>query len=175
MLSRVLTMKKRRRDKVRPGNRYSPAKLGEQSEQARWMSLGDSAICYGCQPDTTPLQSIDLKPVEGRFNTVQMFSPMSAAPPITILAGNQGAVSIDLQRFVSPNTANVASALSLLSRLPYCQPQHWISVRACINSNMFVVENTPIDEAILLSMQFSILIPGSEILKTYSKFWLGRK
>lgn len=117
-------MKKRRRDKVRPVHRYSPAKLREQSEQARWMSLGDSAICHGCQPDTTLLQSIDLKPVEGRFNTVQMFSPMSAAPPITILAGNQGAVSIDLQRFVSPNTANVASALSLLSRLPYCQPHH---------------------------------------------------
>lgn len=123
MLSRVVTMK-RRRDKIRPGNRASPMKNRDQSDQARWISLEDSKICFDCQPDTTSLQSIDFKPVENCFNAVQMFSPMSAVPPITMLAGNQSAITANLQRFVSPNTANVASALSLLSRLPYCQPHH---------------------------------------------------
>ena len=123
MLSRVVTMK-RRRDKVRPGKKASPMKSRDQIDHARWMSLGDSTICFDCQPDTTSLQVIDFKPVEKSFDAVQMFSPMGAVPPVTMLAGNQSAITANLQRFVSPNTANVASALSLLSRLPYCQPHH---------------------------------------------------
>ena len=126
MLSRVVTIKKRGRD--RDQERFQQ-KCGSSSDS---IQLSESCIIpldlrdtiVGKQIGCAAIQSLDFGIGRGSTIPVKFLSPVGAAMPVQSQAGRHGLVSTDLNRFVSPNTASVASALSLLSRLPYCKPTH---------------------------------------------------
>jgi hypothetical protein len=121
MLSRVVTVKKRCRDQ----DRFQGSSSGS-------LELSESCLIPLDHRDTIADKSVGCVAVQsldfgiGRSSTipVKFLSPVGAAMPVTSQVGRHGLASTDLNRFVSPNTASVASALSLLSRLPYCKPTH---------------------------------------------------
>ena len=116
MLSRVVTVRKRGRDSL--GS--APSEDDRHLLQTNFSILGDKRLHVQDQIDRHDRSEVS--PSEGSVIPLHFLSPMGSAIPIISQLGKLGATAAGLKRFVSPNTASVASALSLLSRLPYCQP-----------------------------------------------------
>ena len=116
MLSRVVATKKRGKDIPRSDQ------TGDIAGDA-FQSADDSAVC-DAQDDGREVPSVSALPakvVEVDEESVPFLSPGGVTAPVTSNFGRAGATTADFRRFASPNTASVASALSLLSRLPVYQ------------------------------------------------------
>lgn len=115
MLSRVVTVRKRSRDSL--GS--VPSEDDRHLSQSSSSMSGDKRLHVEDLTDRHHLREVS--PSEGSVIPLHFLSPISSSMPIISQLGKLGATAAGLKRFVSPNTASVASALSLLSRLPYCQ------------------------------------------------------
>lgn len=124
MLSRVVTVKKRGRDQDRHQLTCGSSSSSLELSESVLIPLDNRHTIAEQSSGCVAVQSLNFG--IGRSSTipVKFLSPVGAAMPVTSQVGRHGLASTDLNRFVSPNTASVASALSLLSRLPYCKPTH---------------------------------------------------
>lgn len=118
MLSRVVTVRKRGRDSL--GS--APVEDEKLTQPTNFLTVGDKKLLVENLMDRSEL--IEFSPTEDSVIPLLFLSPIGSTIPIVSQIGKLGATATGLKRFVSPNTANVASALSLLSRLPYCQPNN---------------------------------------------------
>lgn len=118
MLSRVVTVRKRAKHQIQ--NRHSTESV--LSMQAHWLPPNDGKI-------TSKLRSVSdeercCRIFSEEFHGIKKEPFVFLSPGgVTTLPFSQpdrtGATTDDFKRFASPNTASVASALSLLSRLPF--------------------------------------------------------
>jgi hypothetical protein len=124
MLSRVVTVKKRGRDQDRYQQTGGSSSGSFQLSKSCLMPLDHRDTIAEKKVGCDGAQSLDFGIGRSSAIPARFLSPVGAALTVTSQVGRHGLASTDLNRFVSPNTASVASALSLLSRLPYCKPTH---------------------------------------------------
>jgi hypothetical protein len=124
MLSRVVTVKKRGRDQDRYQQTCGSSSGSLELSKSCLIPLDHRDTIEEKKVGCDPAQSLDFGIGRTSAIPVKFLSPVGAPMSVTSQVGRHGLASTDLNRFVSPNTASVASALSLLSRLPYCKPTH---------------------------------------------------
>ena len=118
MLSRVVRVRTRAKDHIR--GKFSGDSI--RCLQSHWVIAGDNKISpqlrIAGQDDRSCLIFAD-EPEGTQKKPHAFLSPSGFDASPASQSGSVGTTTADFKRFASPNTASVASALSLLSRLPF--------------------------------------------------------
>lgn len=118
MLSRVVRVRKRAKDHIR--GKFTSDSI--RCLQSHWVIASDNKISPQLRITRQEDRScrIFADELEGKEKVPHAFlSPSGVDVPLFPQSGRAGTTTDDFKRFASPNTASVASALSLLSQLPF--------------------------------------------------------